>query len=102
MTTRSLKLSEIVLAFKTSIPNKPNKNNTKAILITTEKYEDINLRFWCLSKGELIYFVDAVKIKTIQLGFALQRLNFQDCYNKFKFALLKAEDNYNEIPFQRH
>ena len=54
MTTCSLKWSATFLAFNTNKPKQPNKNSTKAILITTEKYEDINLRFWYLSKDELI------------------------------------------------
>ncbi|PLB17997.1 MAG: hypothetical protein TRG1_3191 [Flavobacteriaceae bacterium FS1-H7996/R] len=36
------------------MPNKPNKNNTRAILNTTEKYEEISRRFWSFSKEELI------------------------------------------------
>ena len=43
--TCSLNKSATFLALRTKRPKIPNKNKTNAILSTTEKYEEINLRF---------------------------------------------------------
>jgi hypothetical protein len=41
-------------AFKTNSPSMPTKNRTRAMLVTTEKYDEIKRRFWCFSKDVLM------------------------------------------------
>jgi len=47
-------IQEMDFAFKTNSPSMPTKNRTRAMLVTTEKYDEIKRRFWCFSKDVLM------------------------------------------------